>query len=575
MNKALIKQKQIEYLYDNLDSAMSAVAVLSLVLFVLFDGLVDKVNLRIWTVFSLSFVTLRVALLLWYKKHPINVDNSQKYYILYSLGLLGTSLVLGSSVFFIFPKEVEFQVLLLLVLGGLSAGAAVTTTSRIELFNIYLIFTLIPFVYAFIAKADTLNYSLAAFATLFVLILFVISRKISITVNNNIVLALEKEHLVRQLEAKVDKATCSNEAKSRFLSTMSHEIRTPMNVIIGFIKILQKMEKEETKLKYINIIDSSSNLLLNILNDILDVNKIESGKLRIEVVSFNVKEEVETLFELYEASCKQKGVILINGIDLDDNLVIQSDKHRLKQIITNLLSNALKFTPAGKKVELHVAYKKEESLLFVEVKDEGIGVAKEDISRILEEFSQADSSTARKYGGTGLGLTIVSKLLELLDSSLTVDSKEGLGSSFSFNLKVTEDSLVKKEYVEKEKVDFSHKKILVVEDNKTNQMLIEILLREKNLDICMANDGLQALEYVKKEKFELILMDINMPNMNGIEAMKAIKANDKNLEKIPIIALTANAVSGDKDFYIKEGFDAYLAKPIDDTLLQDCLEKYL
>lgn len=572
MNKALIQQKQIEYLYDNLDSAMSAVAVLSLVLFVLFDDLVDKVNLEIWTIFSLSFVALRVGLLLWYKKHPINADNSQMYYLLYSLGLLGTSLVLGSSVFFIFPKEVEFQVLLLLVLGGLSAGAAVTTTSRIELFNIYLVFTLIPFVYAFVIKADTVNYSLAAFATLFVLILFVISRKISITVNNNIVLALEKEELVRQLERKVDETTRSSEAKSRFLSTMSHEIRTPMNAVIGFMKILQKMEKEEKKLKYINIIDSSSNLLLNILNDILDVNKIESGKLRIEVVSFNVKEELETLFELYGASCKQKGVILINGIDLDTNLVIQSDKHRLKQIITNLLSNALKFTPAGKKVELNVAYKKEESLLHVEVKDEGIGVAKEDISKILEEFSQADSSTARKYGGTGLGLTIVSKLLELLDSSLTVDSKEGLGSSFSFDLKAIEDTLAKKEYLEEEKADFSHKKILVAEDNKTNQMLIEILLREKNLDVCIANDGLQALEYVKKEKFELILMDINMPNMNGIEAMKAIKANE---DKIPIVALTANAVSGDKDFYIEEGFDAYLAKPIDDTLLQACLIKYL
>jgi len=570
MNSQEIKQKQVDYLYTNLTSGISAIFVLSLILYVLFDGLVDSVNLKLWTVLSITIVLLRFILFLYYKRHPITGKNVQTYYLLFFLGLFASSVLLGSSVFFIFPKEIEYQVLLLLVLGGISAGAAVTTSSRVEIFNAYLFTTLLPFIYAFAMGQDVVNYTLATFSILYVLILLVISRKISITVNNNIILAIENKALVEKLERKVEEANNSNKAKSRFLSTMSHEIRTPMNAIIGFIKILQKMEENPTKIKYLNTIDSSSNLLLNILNDILDINKIESGKLDIEKIAFNPQSEFKFLFELYNASCNEKGVHLINSI-AELPQCIESDKLRLKQIVTNLLSNALKFTSKGKSIELIVQYKKQSSCLHVEIKDEGIGIKQENISTILEEFSQADSSTARKFGGTGLGLAIVSKLLFLLDSKLEVRSEYGKGSRFFFDLPVKEAFAVEKVLNQEEEINLEGKKVLVAEDNKTNQMLIGILLEEKGLKTVMANDGLEAENLFQQEDFDIVLMDINMPNKNGIEAMKSIKSINKT---IPVVALTANAVSGDREKYIAEGFDDYLSKPIDDVLLGVLLKKY-
>lgn len=566
-----VKLKQVEYLYANLTSGISAIFILSLILFVLFNGLVDTTYLKVWTASSVSIVILRFILFLWHKKHPLTNENVQRYYLLFFLGLFASSLVLGSSVFFIFPKEIEYQVLLLLVLGGISAGAAVTTSSRIEMFNVYLFTTLLPFIYAFATGQNIVNYTLAIFSVLYVLILLVISRKISITVNNNILLALENKELIEKLEHKVEEANNSNKAKSRFLSTMSHEIRTPMNAIIGFIKILQKMEDDPTKNRYLATIDSSSSLLLNVLNDILDINKIESGKLNIEKIAFNPQDEFRFLFELYNASCNEKGVHLINSIaELPQS--IQSDKLRLKQIITNLLSNALKFTSAGKNIEFIVNYDKQNSRLHVEIKDEGIGIKEENISHILEEFSQADSSTARKFGGTGLGLAIVSKLLVLLDSKLEVKSEYGKGSRFYFDLPVKEVLAIEEISDKKEGLHLEGKKILVAEDNKTNQMLIGILLEEKGLQTVMANDGLEAEHLFEKEHFDMVLMDINMPNKNGVEAMKSIK---KSNAQMVVVALTANAVSGDREKYIKEGFDDYLSKPIDDELLNILLQKYL
>jgi signal transduction histidine kinase len=295
---------------------------------------------------------------------------------------------------------------------------------------------------------------------LFVLILFIISRKISHTINKNIILALENEILVDQLKGKVEEAINLHQTKSRFLSTMSHEIRTPMNAIIGFIKILQKMEDDPTKNKYLNTIDNSSNLLLNVLNDILDINKIESGKLSIEMKPFNPKQEFEFLFDLYKESCQEKGVHLINSIG-DLPLGLENDKLRIKQIITNLLSNALKFTPEGKNIEFIVQYTKEKSCLHIEIKDEGIGIKEENISKVLEEFSQADSSTARKYGGTGLGLSIVSKLLTLLNSKLEVESTYGEGSRFFFEIYVKEGKGNHESKYKKYHVKLEGKKIIL------------------------------------------------------------------------------------------------------------------
>ncbi len=296
----------------------------------------------------------------------------------------------------------------------------------------------------------------------------------------------------------------------------------------------------------------------------------------LESVEFDAKGEFQTLFFLYEQNAKEKNVTLINSIDANIPDYLESDILRLKQILSNLLSNAIKFTPEGKSIELIISFDAQTNLLHCEVRDEGIGIAQENIEQITQAFTQADSSTARKYGGTGLGLSIVTKLLTLFGVALKIESQLGKGSSFSFDLPVALSSKKMQTQQEDVPTTFTNNKVLVAEDNKTNQMLIRILLEELDLEVSIADDGAIAEEMYKKGHYNLVLMDINMPNKNGSEALLAIRAYEKeNNSFTPIVALTANAVSGDAEKYLAEGFNDYLAKPIDDKKLLFVLRRYL
>ncbi len=565
--------KQVQYLYENIPSTLLATIVIASVLASALYGSVNSENLFIWAILTFVVVIFRFFCYRFYRKTSLNDNNISIYYYLYLIGIYSSASMWGSIAVFIMPESKEFQILLLVILSGLASGAALSSASRFEMFYGHLILSLTPFSYVFLKKSEGFDSSISFLYLFYIVIVGLISLRVYVMINRQIRLEIENRELVKQLEEKVIIANKSNEAKSRFLSTMSHEIRTPMNAIIGFIHLLKKMEIEPTKLKYLDTIDRSSNLLLNVLNDILDVSKIESGKLAIEMIEFNPNEEFLHLFELYAKPCSEKGVKLINSIDSDINFTMISDKLRLKQIITNLLSNALKFTSEGKSIELVIYYIEDKKSLHVEVRDEGIGIAKESIGTILQEFSQADSSTARNYGGTGLGLSIVSKLLLLLDSKLHIESELGQGSVFSFDVGVEISTNSVKEVSVEEETKFIDKRVLVAEDNKTNQMLIEILLEDMDLDVSIANDGVEAEEMFKTSEFDMVLMDINMPNKNGIEAMKAIKLYDKR--EVPIVCLSANALSGDKAMYMSVGFSDYLSKPIDNRELEVVLKKYL
>jgi len=382
--------------------------------------------------------------------------------------------------------------------------------------------------------------------------------------------------LAYELEAKVEEANSANKAKSEFLSVMSHEIRTPLNAIMGFVQILKHSEEDEKKWKYLDTIDSSSKVLTNVINDILDISKMEARKLSLENEKFDTYKEFNTIYMLFKQNCIQKDIRLINSIAKDIPLCLKSDIMRIKQILSNLLSNAIKFTNENKSIELIINFDRETSLLYCEVKDEGIGISQENVKNIIQPFTQADSSTARKYGGTGLGLSIVTQLLALFGSELKIRSQLNKGSSFSFEILVKECENIIEEKISPEDISFDSKKVLVAEDNKTNQMLIEILLDDLNIQTTMAADGLIAETLYKQDSFDLILMDINMPNKNGTEAMQSIKELQKtDNKKTPIVALTANAVSGDKAKYIQQGFDDYLAKPIEHDALVTVLKKHL
>ncbi|MCW8838834.1 MAG: ATP-binding protein [Thiovulaceae bacterium] len=373
-----------------------------------------------------------------------------------------------------------------------------------------------------------------------------------------------------------DRAQEYAKAKGEFLANMSHEIRTPLNAILGFIDILKEEDDGRKSLEYINVIDSSSKSLVQIINDILDFSKIESGKLNIDKIYFNPVNEFKMITSLFEGKCSQDDISLEVTIDENIPKAIKTDPLRVNQVITNLLSNSIKFTERGKKVFVNITHI--DNMLKVSVKDQGKGIAEDKLQHIFEAFHQEDSSTTRKYGGTGLGLAISNELVLLLGGELGVKSELGVGSEFYFSIPVEiGEEIIDDNFALQDRYTFKNEKILVVEDNEANRMFMKISLKNMNLNFDFANDGIEAIEKYNLNKYSLIFMDENMPNMGGIEATKNIREYEKenNLLHTPIVALTANALTGDRERFLESGMDDYLTKPVNKSKLGEVIKKLI
>jgi signal transduction histidine kinase/CheY-like chemotaxis protein len=386
----------------------------------------------------------------------------------------------------------------------------------------------------------------------------------------------ENERINLVLEEQKNKALEATQAKGVFLANMSHEIRTPLNAILGFIGLLKEKHHDDESTQYLNTIDNSSHSLLGIINDILDFSKIESGKLDMDPVVFNPRKEFASTADLFRARCSEKHLTF--SIELSDSLPngLLNDILRIKQVLTNLLSNAIKFTDLNKAVSLKIDYVKGHLQCFV--KDEGIGISEEAQQHIFEAFSQAEASTTRKFGGTGLGLPISYKIVHMLGGHLKVNSTLGEGSCFYFSIPSRAVELNQNPIPQKSlssRPFTGH--LLLVEDNKTNQLLMSAILDKQGITFDLAEDGIQAIDAVKKHQYDLVLMDENMPNLNGIEATKRIREweEQENRPRLPIVALTANAMNGDKERFMAAGMDQYLTKPVNIPKLINIIQKYL
>ena len=418
---------------------------------------------------------------------------------------------------------------------------------------------------------DTVFKWVGALVLVFVTIILVVlfsNRRLNQEIQN-------RKKIQKELQEAKESADKASNYKSEFLANMSHEIRTPLNAILGFIDLLKNEELNKRSLEYINIIDSSSYSLLQIIEDILDFSKIESGKLDIDKIDFNSRAEFEVITHLFSAKCKEKNLNLSLIIDKNLPQTINTDPLRIKQIISNLLGNAIKFTPEGKNIEVSIEYANK--LLRISVRDEGKGIEEDKLEHIFKSFSQEDSSTTREFGGTGLGLTISKELVRLLDGELKVRTKVGVGSEFYFYIPVGIGKDITTPEENSDNTSFDGKKVLLVEDNKANQMFIKVILKKLNLEFDIANDGLEAIEAFKNAKYDIILMDENMPNMSGIEATKEILSmqEQNNLEHTPIIALTANALKGDRERFLEAGMDEYLSKPVNMEQLSVIFKKFM
>jgi len=493
------------------------------------------------------------------------------------LSVMASGVIWGAAGWFFFePAPFLPRLLLVFILAGLNSGAARSLASVPLCYRIYVVTTLAPLFIRFLELPDKGAWTLAVITVTYALFLLNTANLHYTDLRRLWRLVFENERLLVTAGEAKNRAEAANQSKSEFLANMSHEIRTPMNGIVGMLQVLQHTPLTEEQRAQVDVASGSADTLLRLLNDILDLSKIESGKLEYESVSFPIAASVNDVVELLRQRATEKGLEMELTVGPGLPKYIVGDPLRLKQVLFNLAGNAVKFTASGRidiRVESVACGATEATVRFI-VRDTGIGMSKATREKLFQAFSQGDSSMTRRYGGSGLGLAISQRLVSRMGGEIEAKSEIGEGSVFSFvvTFPVGVEPLASTS-VPSEALSLSGR-LLVVEDDRVNQRVIELLLKNLGLSAEIVADGASAVDAAAGGSWDAVLMDCQMSGMDGFEATRRIRENLRG-RRLPIIALTANAMEGDREKCIAAGMDDFIAKPVRRADLRACLEKWI
>jgi signal transduction histidine kinase/ActR/RegA family two-component response regulator len=387
-----------------------------------------------------------------------------------------------------------------------------------------------------------------------------------------------REIIQEQLRRAKENAEEASKAKSEFLANMSHEVRTPLNAILGMTEMTLDSDLDREQRANLRMVLDSGETLLRVMNDILDVSKVDAGIVEVSMEPLHPAEIVERAVDMFLGEARTKGVELVGRVDENVPKAVVGDRGRVRQVLFNLLGNAIKFTDRGR-VELRVErvgrLQSDKAALKFSVSDTGMGIPEEQRDKIFEAFTQLDGSYARQYQGAGLGLAIVSRFVRLMGGRVEVESELGRGSVFSFTLAMPVTSQAREEAaVDEEDVvlDLDGRRVLLAEDNPVNKLYAVKLLEDLGLDVTAVDDGREALAALKKERFDVAVLDVQMPGMDGLAVAEAVRGNGAGLDPdTPLVAMTAHAMKGDREKFLAAGMDDYVAKPVDRVELKKAL----
>ncbi len=581
------------FLINNSILLCGAIAYMFSLLFVLPEAnrlLVAPLALLVGMMFSLRFFLNSQFLKL---KNPSDSECIKWGKIFITAAILNGLAISVGYIVLIPDSRPVYDAILFVFLVGISAGAVACYSWYKPAAAVCVIFLICPFAIASFVQGTYIDYAFGVCGFLYVIVILAILRRVNAGLIRSIVTQKELEDEVAHRTAVEQETSLLNEkllvakeaaesaskVKGEFLANMSHEIRTPMNAIIGLSYLALKTDVTEQQADYLQKIDNASNGLLNIIEDILDISKMEAGNLVIEPREFCLNELLVQVTQIISIEVSRKNLSFLTSVDPDTPLSLVGDSHRLLQVLINLVNNAVKFTSEGT-VSIEVSGGAGDDgiiPLTVSVKDQGIGISEDKLLQLFDAFSQADSSTTRKYGGTGLGLSISKNLVELMGGEISIESTVGEGSCFSFTvpLGIAEGNVCNVEIAESPNSStLEGISVLVAEDHHINQQVIQEFLEGFSASVEVVNNGKEAVATAENRSFDLILMDVQMPEMDGYKATEIIRKSSKNSDT-PIIAMTAHAMPAHIEKCKEIGMNDHLAKPLNPALLQLTIGKWI